>query len=345
MRPPILVHAPLGDDAAAIALEIEATGEAARICPRPQDFAEAIGEGASEDVLACIVTEEGAGEGVGAALARAFAAEPAWARLPLVVLVKDVRRPPPAVRMLDRRDQGLPFLVLERPCRPAILRHAIQTQAEARRRQFETRDLLTRLRSEEERGRFLLNEVRHRTRNSLAVLQALFGLSARRADSVGELATVFGERLQNLSEAHTRLSEEGEGEWRLGDLLREHVLPYAMSEDQLRLSGPDAILSGRICFELAMVVHELATNAAKYGALSRGDGRVEVAWTPDGEGGALRLVWREHGGPPVAPPEEAGLGSRLVRRFPSTRPTAEMEFRPDGLVWTGFIPAGNFQLS
>ncbi len=345
MHPPVLIHAPLGNDAAAIAREVEAAGEAACICPRPQDLADAIGDGRADGVLACIASQEGAGEEPGETLARAFAAEPDWARLPLIVLVSDVRRPPQAVRILDRMSHGPSFLMLERPCRPAVLRHAIRTQAESRRRQFETRDLLTRLRSEEERGRFLLDELRHRTRNSLAVLQALFSLSARRADSVEQLATVFGERLQNLSEAHTLLSQEGEGKRRLADVLRQHVLPYAISEEQLRLSGPETVLSGRICFELALVVHELATNAAKYGALSSASGRVDIAWTPDGDGGGLRLVWQERGGPPVAPPEETGLGSRLVRRFPSAQPDAEIEFRREGLVWTGRIPAGSFDLS
>ena len=338
MPPSVLIHAPLGDDARALAGEVAVCGKTARICEEPEELAQIIRQDGPEAALLCVISQEGAAVVTGDVLADAFAAEPSWARLPLIFLVADVRHPPPAVRLLDRSENAPPFLVLGRPCRPAVLRHAIDTQAEARRRQFETRDLLKKLESEEQRTRFLLSEVRHRTRNSFAVLQALFGMSARRANSVEDLKDAFGERLQNLAVAHARLSELGQRKIPLSDLLKEHVLPYTISPDQLHLSGPEVLVRERMSFDLTMVIHELATNAAKYGSLSQSDGRVEVEWLPNAESDWLRLTWRERNGPPVAVPERGGLGSQLISDFPPGRQAAQVKFEPGGLIWIGWIP-------
>ena len=286
----------------------------------------------------CIVSQEGAGPETGKALAEIFAAEPGWARLPVLFLVTNSNKPPPAVRLLDRRENAPPFLVLGRPCRPAVLRHAIDVQAEARRRQFETRDLLEKLESEERRSRFLLSELRHRTRNSLAVLRAMFTMSVRNAKNIEELKSAFGEQLNNLSVANGRLSEEGAGKVGLSVLVKEHVQPYTTALDQLRLSGPEALLDERTAFDLAMVVHELATNAAKYGALSQAEGRVEVDWVREPEADLLRLTWRERGGPSVSTPTQQGLGSRLIRGFSPGKRDAQVKFETAGLVWIGWIP-------
>jgi len=287
VRPSVLIHAPLGDDARAIAAQVDACGKPARICARAEDAAQIMKEGGPEAALLCVVSEEGAGPGTGRVLAEVFAAEPHWARLPVLFLVANSNKPPPAVRLLDRRETAPAFLVLGRPCRPAVLRHAIDMQAEARRRQFETRDLLEKLKNEERRSRFLLSELRHRTRNSLAILQAMFTMSARHARNIEELKSSFGERLNNLSVANGRLSEEGAGRVGLSDLVNEHVQPYTIAPDQLRLSGPEAFLDERTAFDFAMVVHELATNAAKYGALSQAEGRIEVDWVRE----PMALAW------------------------------------------------------
>lgn len=339
MSPSVLIHAPLGGDAKAIAAQVEACGKSARICGRVKDLAQIVTEVGPEETLLCIVSEEGAGPDTGEVLAQAFETEPHWARLPVLFLVANAQKPPPAVRLLDRRKNAPPFLVLGRPCRPAVLRHAIDVQAEARRRQFETRDLLERLEKEERRSRFLLSELRHRTRNSLAVLQAMFNMSVRSAKNVEDLRRAFGDRLNSLSVANGRLSEDGAGRVGLSDLVKEHVQPYTTASDQLRLSGPDVFLDEHTAFDFALVAHELATNAAKYGALSRAEGRVEVDWVREPEADLLRVTWRERGGPSVQTPTRQGLGSRLIYGFsPGTR-GAEVEFGTEGLVWTGWMPS------
>ena len=297
-------------------------------------------DGGPEAALLCIVSQEGAGPNTGNLLAQVFAAEPHWARLPVLFLVANSQKPPPAVRLLNDLPEVPPFLVIGRPCRPAVLRHAIDVQAEARRRQFETRDLLEKLANEEQRSRFLLSELRHRTRNSLSVLRALFTMSARNAQNIEELKSSFGERLNNLSAANGRLSAEGSGRVGLSDLIKEHVQPYAMAPDQLRLSGPEIYLDERTAFDFALVVHELATNAAKYGALSQAEGRIEVDLVREGESDLLRVTWRERGGPSVPTPTRQGLGSRLISGFAPRNRDAQIQFDTEGLVWTGWIPSG-----
>jgi two-component sensor histidine kinase len=124
----------------------------------------------------------------------------------------------------------------------------------------------------------------------------------------------------------------------VSDLVTEHVQPYTMAPGQLRVSGTDAFLDERIAFDLALVIHELATNAAKYGALSQAEGRVEVDWVREPDAGLLRLTWRERGGPTVPTPTRQGLGSRLIQEFSPTGRRARVEFDASGLVWTGWIP-------
>jgi len=339
VKPSVLIHAPLGDDAGAIAAQVEAADKPARICERAEDLMQVLINGGTEAALSCIVSQEGAGPDTGEFLAQIFADEPDWARLPVLFLVANPQKPPPAVRLLNDLPEVPPFLVIGRPCRPAVLRHAIDVQAEARRRQFETRDLLEKLANEEQRSRFLLSELRHRTRNSLSVLRALFRMSARNAQNIEELKSSFGERLENLSAANGRLSEEGSGRVSLSDLINEHIQPYTIAPDQLRLSGPAIYLDERTAFDLALVVHELATNAAKYGALSQAEGWIEVDFAREPDSELLRITWRERGGPLVPTPTRQGLGSRLISGFAPGNRSANVEFDTGGLVWTGWIPS------
>ena len=334
----MLIYAPLGDDARAIAAEVDACGELARICSSAADLAQIMRDGGPEAALLCIVSQEGAGPDTANALAEVFTREPGWARLPILFLVADLDKPPPAVRLLNRRENAPPFLLLVRPCRSAVLRHAVEVQAAARRRQFETRDLLEKLAGEERRSRFLLSELHHRTRNSLSVLRAMFNMSVRSAIDFEDLRKSFGERLENLSVAHARLSGDGAGKASLPDLVTEHVQPYAIAPDQLHMSGTDALLDEGIAFDLALVIHELATNAAKYGALSQPEGRVEVDWVREADAGLLRLTWQERGGPTVSAPKRQGLGSRLIHEYAPTGRRAQVDFNASGLVWTGQIP-------
>jgi len=178
------------------------------------------------------------------------------------------------------------------------------------------RDVTKRRRAEEQR-RLLVNELDHRVKNTLATIQSIArqtftggnDLAARRA---------FEGRLLALSQAHNVLTREHWGSARLHDIVVNTFEPYGTPADGiLRVHGPNIRLNPRVALALALALHELATNAAKYGALSVPSGSVGVRWKLDRPEfpSKLWLYWAEAGGPPVPPPpRRKGFGSRLIER-------------------------------
>jgi PAS domain S-box-containing protein len=164
----------------------------------------------------------------------------------------------------------------------------------------------------EERQKLLAAEVDHRAKNMLALVQVM--LRQTRAATVKEYSAAAQGRVATLARAHALLSES---RWEGADLKRlieEELAPYRRSDAaRVRFSGPSIQLEPRVAQSLAMVLHELATNAAKYGALSAPEGRVSMAWErrPNGR---LVLYWNETGGPVIAPPKRRGFGTALIER-------------------------------
>jgi PAS domain S-box-containing protein len=162
----------------------------------------------------------------------------------------------------------------------------------------------------EERQQLLMREVDHRAKNALAVVQSVVRLT-RAEDPVAYAASVEG-RVRALARAHDLLARDL---WRgagLHDIAAEELAAY-LEAGRAEISGPSVRLAAEAAQPVSMVLHELATNAAKHGALSRAEGRIALTWAVDALDGALRLHWREQGGPTVAgPPRRRGFGSRLV---------------------------------
>lgn len=170
----------------------------------------------------------------------------------------------------------------------------------------------------EEHLRLLVNELNHRVKNTLATVQSIAAHSLRNSASPAEFRTMLDARLVALSKAHdllTRTHWEGAS---LSAVLAQETNPY-QTEDSARiaLAGDDVDLAPRAALTLAMAFHELATNAAKYGALSVPSGRIDVRWLVEprlDEPSMLRLTWTERDGPEVKPPSRNGFGSRLIER-------------------------------
>jgi two-component sensor histidine kinase len=182
----------------------------------------------------------------------------------------------------------------------------------------------------------LVRELHHRVKNLLATAQSLATLSARSARDPAGFAHQFGERLRALARTHTLLLEEPGGVVGLAALLNEVVAPYRMGLGRIAIGGPAVKLPAEAAVPLGMVLHELATNAAKYGALSVPEGRLDIAWRLE-EGAHPRLVldWTERGGPLVAhPPEREGFGSQLLRRALAGLPdgAVTVDWRKEGLA-------------
>jgi PAS domain S-box-containing protein len=164
------------------------------------------------------------------------------------------------------------------------------------------------LETSERRQKLLINELNHRVKNTLATVLSIATLTARRSDDVQTFAKAFQARLLSLSATHNLLTAEGWQQAELRDIFRAEFGHY--NDDQVLLEGPDIRLGAENVLTLGLIAHELATNATKYGALSRPEGRVRVQWRTDG--GTLHIGWRESGGPPVVTPERTGFGSRLI---------------------------------
>lgn len=184
----------------------------------------------------------------------------------------------------------------------------------------------------EAQKQMLMAELEHRVKNALAVAQSLVVHTRASSQNIDEFSEAFGGRLRAMGKAQDLLVR---GKWsgaELDELLRETVRPYVPDEDALVLSGPRAHLPPALASSLAMILHELATNAAKYGAWSRKGGSVEAAWSHGG--GELVLTWRERGGPRVPEPKRRGFGARMIEHNASYELSgrARLEFRPDGLL-------------
>jgi two-component sensor histidine kinase len=185
----------------------------------------------------------------------------------------------------------------------------------------------------------LINELNHRVKNTLATVQSIASQTFREAGDPAEARRKFDARLAALGRAHNVLSDE---KWDTADLreIVEGVLePYAAGNRQrLHMSGPEVRVAPRTALMISMALHELATNAAKYGALSNGTGEIFIDWSPEPDGDAedLRLTWTERGGPPVQPMERKGFGTRLIQDgfAHQLRGRATLDLQPAGLTCT-----------
>jgi len=183
----------------------------------------------------------------------------------------------------------------------------------------------------------LIDELNHRVKNTLALMQAIAVQTFRSASR--DERTKFEGRLGALAEAHNLLSQEKWAGSELKDVIARALQPFLLNgPERIRMNGPAVPLSPRLAVVLSMIVHEIATNAAKYGALSNETGRVTLEWEviPDTPKPRLRLIWTEIGGPPVTEPVQRGFGSRLIERSARDQLGGEatVDFLPRGVVCT-----------
>jgi two-component sensor histidine kinase len=192
---------------------------------------------------------------------------------------------------------------------------------------------ITDLRSAEDSRELLINELNHRVKNTLAIVQAIASQTLKDAD----LATRrdFEQRLLTLSSVHSLLTDENWGSAELHDVVRASLRPHLVGgEVRIDFSGPVLRLKPKSAVAVSMALHELGTNALKYGALSNDSGKVRLDWTTDGS--RFRLLWQEGGGPAVSPPSRTGFGSRMIERGLSAelRGEVRIDYRPAGVLCT-----------
>jgi two-component sensor histidine kinase len=190
----------------------------------------------------------------------------------------------------------------------------------------------------EERQRLLMAELDHRVKNILSNVGAIAHLSSHRATSVDGFVEALDGRIRAMSRAHTLLRRGAWGRASLADLASDALSPFhSRSERNVEIEGSPVWIRPELTQSLALILHELATNAVKHGALSIPKGRVKVSWSrvEASQPGHLRLVWQEEGGPPVREPATKGFGLTVLQAAAGDAGgLATCDFKETGLVYT-----------
>jgi PAS domain S-box-containing protein len=193
--------------------------------------------------------------------------------------------------------------------------------------------------------RLLMRELTHRSKNLLAVIQAMARQTARHTGTVESFLEQFGARLQALATSHDLLVQESWYGASLNELVRLQ-LGHHLDRSQVTVQGPPILLKPEAAQGLGLALHELATNAAKYGSLSRPSGRVSIDWRrmPASEGHGVEITWQEKSGPEVAMPEQRGFGTLVIERNLVRTLDAQVEllFASDGVCCRIIIPVTQF---
>jgi PAS domain S-box-containing protein len=190
---------------------------------------------------------------------------------------------------------------------------------------------LTEQKETQQRLKLMVDELNHRVKNTLATVMAISAQTRRTTPSPEAFHQALQGRLTALSKTHNLLNESFWTGVTLRQLVEQALAPYAAG-DRTVVAGEEVRLGPIVAVTLGMGFYELASNAAKYGALSTPSGRVEVSWRPDAPG-RLELEWVESGGPPVKPPERRGFGTQLIEKVLAAELHGEvrLEFRPEGV--------------
>jgi two-component sensor histidine kinase len=339
-----LVLAPLGRDAQIAAKILSEAGIEATVCG---DLPNLIAELSKEAGLALIV-EEVLHDQDYSALSRWIETQPPWSDFPIVVLAQrggGLERNPTAGRFSQVLGN---VIFLERPFHPTTLVSVVETALRGRRRQYEARERLETLRAAVERQhkdqvhlRLLINELNHRVKNTLATVQSIVAQTLRSGGAPVATRDTLTARIVALSKAHDVLTDEQWSGADLAQIAAQAAQPFrlGLGEERVALTGPHVRVPPKTAIAMALALHELATNAVKYGALSTSEGRVDFSWdlirrsdAPD----ELFATWRESDGPRVTPPTRAGFGTRLIERGLAADLNGEVHiaYPVDGVVCT-----------
>jgi two-component sensor histidine kinase len=279
------------------------------------------------EVGAFLLTAEAMKPATLGALTALLGREPLWSAPPVVLLTETEQWAEDWRRQLAEAHDGLPVTVLIRPSSILEIVSAVQSALVARRRQYEVADLIGKHHAAEMQAMFLFEELSHRVKNVFSMVSTLGIMTEASTDGSTAFRKAFRSRMDALSRAYETLRE---GDWQaapLSHLVGQTVGGLLTPEERglLRIQGPEIRLASRQATGLGLVLHELASNARKYGALSTRDGRVMVSWRLEA-GGLVRLLWAETGGPAVIAPDRAGFGTTVIR---SSLPDSEIELTYD----------------
>jgi two-component sensor histidine kinase len=302
----VFVLAPAGRDATVTAGVLSERGFSARTCTSIGALCVCIQEGAG----AAVIAEEALARAALDQLVRCLRKQPPWSDFPLILLTGGRGVATPIARILETVGAAGSITLLERPMMREALLSAVRVALRSRRRQYEIRDHL-------EHQNLLCAELSHRVKNTLATVLSISNQTLSRAESLEEFARSFRGRIEALAAAHSLLTAVNWDVAALRVLVEQALHPYASSDgSNIQISGDEVLLRPSAALTFSLVLHELTTNAAKYGALQKTGGFVAVDCRVRSHGGReLHLHWAETGGPPVLAPIRRGFGLELIERL------------------------------
>jgi two-component sensor histidine kinase len=320
----VLVVAPFRRDADVVQEALGAHGIMAIRCDGPPTLARELAAGTAGLVL----SQEALTSPVLDVVAGYLAAQPNWSDLPLVLLLDGDLQSSALLGGLRARLPSSKLTVLQRPVRMLELVTAVQTAVAARRRQLQLRDHMA---WQDE----LQLELNHRVKNVLANVMAIYYMTLRQSDSLEAFSSSFEGRLAALSGVHSALVASAEPK-ALSQIAQLVLAPYGSSSgERVTIEGPTLELTPQSAVTVALCLHELATNASKYGAFSVPQGQVRLVWSvqDQADGARVLLAWTERGGPPVTPPTRQGYGTAFIRSaLRGLKGAIAFDFAPQGLM-------------
>jgi two-component sensor histidine kinase len=255
-----------------------------------------------------VVTHEALNPDAIATIAHFLSDQPNWSEIPIIVLVDRTASQSRIQAALSAAWPRSRQTFYQRPVAALELVTGIQSALLSRSRQREVRDYL-------ERETELRLELNHRVKNILASVISIFQMTRRGASTIEEFSQDFKGRLVALSNVHSAVFLAGGEEVSLANVVNSTLAPYqSEGTGGVQAGGPEILLSREAGTTLALCLHELATNAVKYGALSRPGGHIELKWTlSSGPHQDITIAWTESGGPTVVEPSRVGYGTRYIR--------------------------------
>lgn len=323
----VIVLAPFADDAAVLVNVLVQEGINARSVANIEALASILGD----EVGAVLVTEEALIRQPLDLIVDASRRQPSWSAYPFLLLLGQRRSGRPNGTIYSSLPPEIVNVVMmERPIGIAALTSAIRGALAARRRQFTTRNHLRELEHNANQQRLMTRELAHRVKNTIAVLQSIVTQTMRPYPDQAFLRATIVERFAALGRAHDLLLGKNFAAADFEALVRQALAVHAGNFD---ISGPSLELSPQASLSFALVLHELATNSSKYGAMTRQSGSVRVRWdVDDTDPGTSQFSfgWTEQGGPLVGEPTRKGFGTRLITNTLAGWGEATMDFASEG---------------
>jgi PAS domain S-box-containing protein len=192
---------------------------------------------------------------------------------------------------------------------------------------------VTERRAIDKRQSLLVSELTHRVKNTLTLVMSIANRTIKNSQNLGDFRVTFGRRIQALAATHSLLAEGAWGSLTIAEVVNVELAPYISPGSQrLNCDGLDVPIAPDAAVAVGLILHELVTNAVKYGALSVDEGRISIQGRLERD--AIKIDWEESGGPPVEPPQRSGFGQTLIARGlgENAAQSTEVQFRPEGLV-------------